>query len=377
MSSEQQTKFNKVRDEIDQVDRELVELIARRLNLTQEVGKLKAALQLPLYDARREAVLISDKRALAEKRGISPELIEDLLRRVMRESYINQSQSRAKVETVVDKNIVVVGGRGKLGSLFVKLFEQSGYNVSVLEIGEWENGQKSLEQASMVLVSVPIKVTEEVIEKLSGLPDDCVLADLTSIKIRPLQRMLEVHNGPVVGLHPMFGPGISHLAKQNIVACLGRTVEEEHWLLEQLRLWGANVTLIDAEKHDQLMGIVQVLRHFSTIAYGYHLKKEDPKLQSLLSVSSPIYRLELAMVGRLFAQDSGLYSDIIFSNPDNIPMIKRFIQRLNELLVMLENKDIDGFKAAFAEVTSWFGSSADLFLQESNRMLSRAQESSR
>ena len=83
------------------------------------------------------------------------------------------------------------------------------------------------------------------------------------------------------------------------------------------------------------------------------------------------------MVGRLFAQDSGLYSDIIFSNPDNIPMIKRFIQRLNELLVMLENKDIDGFKAAFAEVTSWFGSSADLFLQESNRMLSRAQESSR
>jgi chorismate mutase/prephenate dehydrogenase len=377
MNSEQQAKFNEVRDGIDEVDRELVELIARRLDLTGEVGKLKAGLQLPLYDPQRETELINDKRQLAEKRGVSPELIEDLLRRVMRESYINQSKSRAKVETVIDKNIVVVGGRGKLGSLFVKLFKESGYNVSVLETGEWDDGQKSLQEASLVLVSVPIKVTDEVIKQLSGLPADCVLADLTSIKLRPLKLMLEVHKGPVIGLHPMFGPGINHLAKQNIVACSGRRIESDHWLLEQLRLWGANVTMIDAKQHDELMGIVQVLRHFSTIAYGYHLKAEDPELQSVLSVSSPIYRLELAMVGRLFAQDSGLYSDIIFSNPDNIPMIKRFIQRLNELLVMLENKDIDGFKAAFAEVTSWFGSSADLFLQESNRMLSRAQESSR
>ncbi|MGT9288017.1 carboxy-S-adenosyl-L-methionine synthase CmoA, partial [Escherichia coli] len=41
----------------------------------------------------------------------------------------------------------------------------------------------------------------------------------------------------------------------------------------------------------------------ATFAYGLHLAEENVQLEQLLALSSPIYRLELAMVGRLFAQD--------------------------------------------------------------------------
>ena len=52
-----------------------------------------------------------------------------------------------------------------------------------------------------------------------------LLADLTSVKRAPLAKMLEVHKGAVVGLHPMFGPDIASMAKQVVVRCDGRFSE--------------------------------------------------------------------------------------------------------------------------------------------------------
>ena len=50
------------------------------------------------------------------------------------------------------------------------------------------------------------------------------------------------------------------------------------------------------------MRYIQALRHFTTFAYGRYLAKENVDLAQLLSLSSPIYRLELVMIGRLFAR---------------------------------------------------------------------------
>ena len=63
-------------------------------------------------------------------------------------------------------------------------------------------------------------------------------------------------------------------------------------------------------------------------------------LPKLLAMSSPIYRLELVMVGRLFAQDPQLYADIIFSNTDNVAMMERFIDRFRDMLddIKINNK---------------------------------------
>ena len=60
-----------------------------------------------------------------------------------------------------------------------------------------------------------------------------LLADLTSVKRVPLTKMLDVHKGAVVGLHPMFGPDIASMAKQVVVCCDGRFSERYEWLLEQ------------------------------------------------------------------------------------------------------------------------------------------------
>ncbi|MEH0690436.1 bifunctional chorismate mutase/prephenate dehydrogenase [Vibrio cholerae] len=363
-----------LRDEIDAVDKQILALLAQRLALVEKVGEVKSQHGLPIYAPDREAAMLASRRAEAEKIGVPPQLIEDILRRTMRESYASEKDSGFKCLNPELRSVVIVGGHGQLGRLFGRMFTLSGYQVKVLGSQDWPNADAILHNAGMVVVTVPIHLTQGVIDKLGNLPHDCILCDLTSIKSKPLQAMMAIHSGPVVGLHPMFGPDVPSLAKQVIVYCDGRGEEQYQWLLKQFSIWGASLCQIDAKEHDQGMTLIQALRHFTSFAYGLHLSRENPNLDKLLTLSSPIYRLELAMVGRLFAQDPNLYGDIILSSQENIEMIKRFHRSFGEALEILEDKDKQAFVDSFNKVSEWFGDYSQQFMNESQNLLKQAND---
>ncbi len=367
-------ELNELRDQIDAVDKQIVELLAQRLSLVEKVGEVKSRHGLPIYAPDREAAMLTSRRQEAEKRGVPPQLIEDILRRTMRESYASEKDSGFKCLHPELRSVVIVGGNGQLGGLFKRMFELSGYQVKVLGSQDWHRADEIVQQAGLVVVSVPIHLTDSVIRKLPKLPDDCVLCDLTSIKAEPLQAMLDVHTGPVVGLHPMFGPDIPSMAKQVIICSDGRHPEAYQWLLQQFVIWGASICAMDASKHDNGMTLIQALRHFTSFVSGLHLSKENPDLDTLLKLSSPIYRLEMAMVGRLFAQDPNLYGDIIMSSQRNIDMIKRFHHCLGEAVKLLDEHDKDGFVQQFEQVSAWYGDYSQQFMLESQNLLKQAND---
>jgi len=371
--------FDHLRKEIDSLDKSLVELIAKRLQVTKEIGEIKSDLGLALYHPEREAELIKSKRNYANKIGISPDLIEDIIRRIIRDSYKSQNAQRMIAIDNNAKEIVIIGGKGQLGTLFSGLFKKNGDKISIIEKQDKIDSEESsvkLIKADLVLVSVPINVTLNVIQKtshlLKELNPNCILADVTSIKNQPVEQMLANHQGPVVGLHPMFGPNIETFAKQTVAICHGRLKEQYQWLLDILKNKGIKLVEVESKKHDDLMSIIQVLRHLSTVAYGNHLRHEEIDLEKILELSSPIYRLELIMVGRLFAQDPVLYSDIIFSDKNNIKMIKRFIERISETLSFVEKDDKESFIMSFNKTREWFGAFAEKFSKESNHLIAKA-----
>ncbi|EGR1891357.1 bifunctional chorismate mutase/prephenate dehydrogenase [Vibrio vulnificus] len=367
-------ELNALRDQIDAVDKQMLELLAQRLALVEQVGHVKSQHGLPIYAPDREAAMLASRRAEAEKIGVPPQLIEDILRRTMRESYASEKDSGFKCLNPELRSVVIIGGYGQLGGLFARMFTLSGYQVKILGSKDWHRADEILDGAGLVVVTVPIHLTEGVIEKLTQLPSDCILCDLTSIKSKPLKTMLDVHPGPVVGLHPMFGPDVPSLAKQVIVYCDGRGAEQYQWLLQQFKIWGASLCQIEACEHDHGMTLIQALRHFTSFAYGMHLSQENPSLDKLLKLSSPIYRLELAMVGRLFAQDPNLYGDIILSSQENIDMIKRFHRRFGEALEMLDQHDKTRFVERFTQVSDWFGGYSQQFMAESQNLLKQAND---
>ncbi|EBH4850783.1 bifunctional chorismate mutase/prephenate dehydrogenase [Salmonella enterica] len=364
-----------LRDQIDDVDKALLNLLAKRLELVAKVGEVKSRFGLPIYVPEREASMLASRRAEAEAIGVPPDLIEDVLRRVMRESYSSENDKGFKTLCPSLRPVVIVGGGGQMGRLFEKMLTLSGYQVHILEQQDWPRARDIVADAGMVIVSVPIHVTEQVIAQLPPLPSDCILVDLASVKSGPLQAMLTAHDGPVLGLHPMFGPDSGSLAKQVVVWCDGRQPEAYQWFLEQIQVWGARLHRISAVEHDQNMAFIQALRHFATFAYGLHLEEENVQLEQLLALSSPIYRLELAMVGRLFAQDPQLYADIIMSSERNLALIKRYYKRFGDAIGLLEQGDKQAFIDSFRKVEHWFGDYARRFQNESRVLLRQANDS--
>jgi chorismate mutase len=85
----------KLRDSIDNIDAALIYLLAERFKCTQQVGRLKARLNLPPADPAREAQQVTRLRALAEGAKLDPEFAEKFLAFVVREVIHHHERAAA------------------------------------------------------------------------------------------------------------------------------------------------------------------------------------------------------------------------------------------------------------------------------------------
>ncbi len=364
-----------LRDNIDSIDSQILSLLARRQAQVENVVALKKAHGIPVYHPAREEDLISKLRLQSQNNGLDPDFMEDLYRVILRQSRVKQTQKMEHKGVRPNAKVLVIGGAGQMGGLFAGLFIKSGYEVRILSAQDWDHAQALCLEVDLVLISVPIENTLQVIEKISPLlPPKAVLADLTSVKKEPVSQMLLNHTGPVLGVHPLFGPTLSCLDKQIIVVTQGRDEAACQWFTEQLSLWGAVIVESTPDEHDEIMEIVQSLRHFVTFCFGEFLCHRRAKLARTLEFSSPIYRLELGMVGRLFAQDSALYAEIIFATPERRALLKEFILSLGRHVDMLENNDKQLFIDQFKRVAQWFGPFSDQAMRESTFLIDKLIE---
>lgn len=368
-------KLEEIRQQIDHIDLELAQLLKKRLDLVNQARDIKSQSKSQVYDRQREESVLSHCDELSDQYHLPRGLMSDLLRRLLRESYSQGQQGPYVASTATDRPIVIVGGRGAMGRLFTRLFSQASYRVEVIDLDNRGQAAQLVKNARAVIISVPIEKTVEVIREVGPLLDpDTVLCDFTSVKGPALKAMLESHKGPVAGFHPMFGPDTASLVKQVIVYVQGRDPEACSFLAEQFRIFGANVVDCAADEHDLAMSVIQSLRHFTTYYYGVFLKNLNPSLEKIVQLSSPIYRLELEMVGRLFVQDPHLYAQIIMSSRDNLELIKRYQSSLQAEIDIIERRDEQAFVERFYEVRRFFGDFAEVFLKESQNLLAKFQD---
>ncbi len=379
MNKKNNTEFDEkildLRNNIDAIDSQILSLIAQRHGEVEKVVKLKKIHSIAVYHPAREEDLISKLRNQARAAGVDPDFMEDLYRVILRQSRVKQTNRMEHKGIKPDGKILIIGGAGQMGSYFASLFSKSGYDVRILTENDWEHVAELCKDIDLVLVSVPIEVTPDIIEQVSPhLPLNAVLADLTSIKEKPLERMLLAHKGPVIGLHPLFGPTTASLDKQIVVITNGRDEKACQWIKEQFTIWGAIIVTASAREHDEIMGLVQALRHFATFCFGQFLYAKHARIEKTLEFSSPIYRLELGMVGRLFAQEGSLYSEIIFATKDRRELLKGYIQSLSQHLEMLENNDKKMFIKKFTEISEWFGPFGEQAMRESTFLIDKLIE---
>ena len=101
--------------------------------------------------------------------------------------------------------IGIIGGLGEMGTLFSRFFSDQGYEVTVADLGTPVTGRELAASSDILLFSVPLHKSEEIIRELVPLtrPDQLVM-DLTSLKVNAVREMLQ-SPASVVGLHPKIG----------------------------------------------------------------------------------------------------------------------------------------------------------------------------
>ena len=151
-------------------------------------------------------------------------------------------------------------------------------------------------------------------------------------------------------------PTVASFRRQKIVVCKVRPGALSEWLTAELARMGAEIVRADPEEHDRMMAVVQVLTHFGIMAMGLSLARSGQPLEDTLRFMSPIYRLEVSMVGRLFSQSPELYREIVMKNPWAAQLRHGFVTEATELDRIIGEADSAAFLARFAETRAYFAS---------------------
>jgi prephenate dehydrogenase/chorismate mutase/prephenate dehydrogenase len=262
----------------------------------------------------------------------------------------SKTENKAK-----SQRITIIGGRGQMGQWFQGELSASGHQVCAFGNQDWPFAQKLLGDADLVLVSVPIEKTVEVIQRAAQyLKPTAAIADITSVKVEPVQAMLKYHEGAVMGLHPMFGPKVQSFAQQIIVVCRGRNDERFQWLLDFFKAKGSNLVESTPEEHDKIMLTTQAIRHFARFSLGVFLAEENTDIQRSLLMASPTYRQEIDILKRLFAQSSHLCADIMLATEERCEAIVTLAETYTRLAKLVTEKDREALIKEFESTQNFF-----------------------
>ena len=336
------------------IDKEILHLLKERICLLADTGVP------PLQEQ------ITCQQQLLQEVGIPHHLWEGVVTACM--AVLAETSTRQV--KVSPKQVTLVGGGGVMGQFFHRKLLQSGHQVRILEQDNWQQANKLLSGVDLVLLCVPLQVMESVIRQVVPyLNSSTALIDIASVKTPVVNTMTKCHKGPVMGLHPMFGPGVKSFLGQKIVVCPGRHYDSFRWFLEFIEQDGGKLINCTPEEHDQMMVAVQAIRHFSTFSLGIFLSQCGIDLKKSLDFASPIYRLELNMVSRLFVQEPSLYVDIMLASEERRLAIRQLADTCQTLAKLAENGDRKELLDKFHQAYQTFREDSCRTLQESNYMI--------
>ncbi len=235
------------------------------------------------------------------------------------------------------QTVSIIGGRGKMGSMFADAFKQMDYTVLVSNQKNTNNIELA-QQGDVVIVSVPLQKTEEVVREIGPyLRKEALLTDFTSVKMKPVAAMLQYSQAEVIGGHPLFGPEVDMLEGQNMILCPARGKENLSWYKSALESLGLKVTFMNPEEHDRSMAVMQCLTHFSNLAFAYALTKMDQEhIQQ--DVTTPAYLLRLYASARMLSQDPSLYTAILSENPFTEDAVRTYGEAVKEVSALVRGE---------------------------------------
>ena len=260
---------------------------------------------------------------------------------------------------IITKNshIGIIGGRGKTGSQFAKLFRAAGFRVFITGSRDAHRNATLIKRCDIIIFSLPLSLSATRITELAqyAVRTDQLILDVSSLKEHEVEAMLKFP-GEVIGMHPLFGPSTDPKGERVILCPERARPQTIRWLRSLLASVGVNTAIMTPIEHDHLMATVQAIPHLKSFFIADVLRLGGVNLKKTLSQCTPIYEHEFNIVGRFLDDHPDLYVPIIFRNPQTLHVLKNMRTIINEYIDIAEKKDFARAESRYAACKKYFHS---------------------
>ena len=308
-----------LRQRVTDIDRQLIALVAERKAVSEEVAQVKRATGRSTRDYEREREVILGVRAMAEERGVSPALAEQLLRLLIRSSLTTQEQASVAARGAgTGRRALVIGGAGKMGGWFVNFLASQGFAVEVADPAEGGSGARVADWHStdlrhdFIVLATPLGATDAILRDLALRRPPGVIFDVGSLKspLRAGLMALKSHGCKVTSVHPMFGPDTELLSGRHVIFVdLGNAAALES-ARELFASTMAEQVVMSLDDHDRLIAYVLGLSHALNIAFFTALAESGEAAPKLARMSSTTFDAQLEVAARVAQDSPELYYEI-------------------------------------------------------------------
>lgn len=343
-----------LRDELDSVDAELIELASRRQQLVSEIGRIKKRHGRQLRDFRREREVLDGVRRAAVSKGLDAELAEDIFQRLIEASLARQERERLRLARHGHgQRALVIGGAGRMGGWLAAFLDGQGFDVIIADpaletdgdvrFSDWRAAPTDV---SVIAIAVPLHDCAEVVSELARRRVEALVFDIGSLKspLQPALRAAAESGLRICSVHPMFGPDTQLLSDRHILLMDVGNREAVEAFRSLFADTLAELVSVDLDEHDRLMAPILGLSHALGIAFFTALADSGVPAERLSELSSTTFDRQLAIARSVAGERPDLYFEIQSLNRHGHGVRKVLLQAVQTLIEAIESDDIDAFR---------------------------------
>jgi chorismate mutase/prephenate dehydrogenase len=344
-----------LRSELTAIDRRIIELIADRQRVVDDIGKAKQGTGRATRDYEREKDVLDMAREHAGSLGVDPKLAEEILTSLIRASLTHQERSRVAAEAAGDgRRALIIGGAGKMGGWFVDYFSSQGFLTVIADTGvkpgpgrcrDWRQAGIDYD---VIVVAAPMAASGQILTDLAALKPAGLVFDVGSLK-SPLKHGLAALRDAgcqVASLHPMYGPDTELLSGRHMIfvdaGCPAATAAAKALfsatMVEQLDM--------SLDDHDRLIAYVLGLSHALNIAFFTALAESGEAAPRLAQLSSTTFDAQLLVSGAVAGDNPHMYFEIQHLNDFGIDPLDALCESAARIREVVEKGD----EAAFVDL---------------------------
>jgi chorismate mutase/prephenate dehydrogenase len=347
------SSLDDLRRRINELDRQILELVGKRQETSREVARVKRATGHATRDYNREREVLLAAREAGKQYGVSPQVAESILRLLIRSSLTTQEQASVAAHGAGSgRTALVIGGAGKMGRWFAEFMASQGFTVEIADpvgappgfahLADWRTSGLSQD---FIVIATPLGVTDKILRELAMRRPKGVIFDVGSLKspLRAGLNALKSHGCRVTSLHPMFGPDTELLSGRHVIFVEAGSSEATQSARDLFASTMVEQVVMSLDEHDRLIAYVLGLSHALNIAFFTALAESGEAAPRLAKLSSTTFDSQLDVASKVAQESPELYYEIQSLNDYGAESLEALSQAVEKLRTAVISQDFESF----------------------------------